>query len=105
MSRLKVKELGKILAVSFEEFKQNEPMRLAGATAFFTTFALPPILIILVVVIGIVFRIENLKDKFFVQIAETVGKQGADQVKVMFSGFASIAGSHWITIAGFIYLL
>ncbi|RYF97179.1 MAG: YihY/virulence factor BrkB family protein, partial [Chitinophagaceae bacterium] len=26
-------------------FRQNEPLRLAGATAFFATFALPPILI------------------------------------------------------------
>jgi membrane protein len=103
--KLKLKDLAKILVVSFNEFKENEPMRLAGATAFFTTFALPPILIILVVIIGIVFKIENLKDKFLVQIAHVVGKQGAGQVNVMFSGFASIAGSRWITIGGFIYLL
>ncbi|HEX8677422.1 MAG TPA: hypothetical protein VF700_09395, partial [Segetibacter sp.] len=61
MAKLTVKELGKILAVSFNEFQRNEPLRLAGATAFFTTFALPPILIILVQIIGAVFKIKNLR--------------------------------------------
>ncbi len=105
MAKLTVKELGKILAVSFGEFKRNEPLRLAGATAFFTTFALPPILIILVLIIGVAFRIENLRDKFFVQLAELVGKQGAAQVKVTFSGFTALAGNWTITAGGFIFLI
>lgn len=105
MKKLTVKDLGKILMESFAEFKQNEPLRLAGATAFFTTFALPPILIILVIIIGVVFRIDNLRDKFLVQLSETVGKQGAAQVKVTFSGFASLAVNWFVTIAGFIFLM
>jgi uncharacterized BrkB/YihY/UPF0761 family membrane protein len=32
---------------SLAETRRNDPMRMAGATAFFTTFALPPIFIIL----------------------------------------------------------
>lgn len=105
MAKLTVKELGKILAVSFGEFKRNEPLRLAGATAFFTTFALPPILIILVQIIGVVFRIKNLRDKFFGELAEIVGKQGAAQVKVSFLGFTSLAVNWLITLAGFIFLM
>ncbi len=104
MSRIKVKELGKILSVSLSELKRNDPLRLAGATAFFTTFALPPILIILVQVIGILFRIENLRDKFFAQLAGIVGRQSAAQVKVTFSGFTSLTENWMITAAGFIFL-
>ncbi|MEJ7681350.1 MAG: YihY/virulence factor BrkB family protein [Segetibacter sp.] len=105
MAKLSVKELGKILIVSFNELKRNEPLRLAGATAFFTTFALPPILIILVQIIGIVFRIENLRDKFFGQLAEIVGRQGAAQVKITFSGFTALAGNWMITAGGFVFLM
>lgn len=105
MAKLTLKELGKILAVSYSEFQRNEPLRLAGATAFFTTFALPPILIILVQIIGTVFRIENLRDKFFAQLAGIVGKQGAAQVKVSFSGFTSLAENKLITATGFIFLM
>lgn len=105
MARITVKKLSKILAVSFSKFKQNEPLRLAGATAFFTTFALPPILIILVQVIGNLFRIENLRDKFLVQLEGIVGKQGAAQVKVTFAGFTSLADNWFITAGGFIFLM
>ncbi len=105
MAKLTVKELGKILAVSFNEFKRNEPLRLAGATAFFTTFALPSILIILVQIIGLVFRIENLRDKFLAQLAGIVGKQSAAQVRVTFSGFTALAENWLITIGGFIFLM
>lgn len=105
MARITVRELGKILILSLREFKRNEPLRLAGATAFFTTFALPPILIILVQVIGIIFRIENLRDRFFVQLAGIVGKQSAAQVKVIFSGFTSLTHNPMMTAAGFIFLM
>src|SRR4051794_2395308 len=105
MSRLKVKELGKILAVSFEEFKNNEPLRLAGATAFFTTFALPPILIILVQIIGFLFNIENLRNKFFGRLAQTLGKQSALQVKEIFSGFTALAKDWLVTVIGFVFLM
>ena len=105
MAKLKVKDLGKILLVSFSEFKRNEPLRLAGATAFFTTFALPPILIIIVIIIGVVFRIENLRDKFLGHLAGMVGKQGAAQLKLSFFGFTSLAVNWFVTIGGFIFLL
>jgi len=105
MVRLTVKELIKILIVSFKEFKRNEPLRLAGATAFFTTFALPPILIILVQIIGLTFPIKNLSDKFFVHLAETLGRQSAEQVKATFAGFTSLAKNRMITIGGFIFLM
>lgn len=105
MAKLKVKDLGKILLESFTEFKRNEPLRLAGATAFFTTFALPPILIIIVIIIGVVFRIENLRDKFLGHLAGMVGKQGAAQLKLSFFGFTSLADNWFITIGGFIFLL
>jgi len=105
MERLKIKELAKIFLLSFSEFKRNEPLRLAGATAFFTTFALPPILIILVQIIGFAFDIENLRNKFFVRLSETMGKQTAAQVKQTFSGFTALAKNWVITIFGFVFLM
>jgi membrane protein len=41
-----------LLRKSFREFRENDPLRMAGATAFFTTFALPAVLIILIQVFG-----------------------------------------------------
>lgn len=105
MPRLTGKEFIKICAISFDEFKRNEPLRLAGATAFFTTFALPPILIILVQIIGLVFRIQNLRDKFFAHLAQLLGHQSAAQVRVTFLGFTSLAKNWFLVAGGFIFLM
>ncbi len=105
MPRLKGKDFIRICIISFTEFKRNEPLRLAGATAFFTTFALPPILIILVQVIGLVFRIQNLRDKFFGRLAEVLGRQSAAQVRVTFLGFTSLAKNWFIVAVGFVFLM
>ena len=105
MRLLKPKDLLRILAVSFNELKRNDPLRLAGATAFFTTFALPPILIILVQIIGIVFQIKDLRDKFFFRLAQILGKESALQVKSTFLGFTSLAKNWYIVAAGFIFLM
>lgn len=105
MKWLTAKDLGKIIGVSFSEFKRNEPLRLAGATAFFTTFALPPIMIILVQVIGFLFSINNLSDKVFGHLSELLGRQSAIQVRSTFLGFTSLADNWVLAIGGFIFLM
>lgn len=105
MSRLTAKNFLKVCAISFDEFKRNEPLRLAGATAFFTTFALPPIMIILVQIIGLIFQMENLRDRFFIRLANVLGRRSAAQVKETFLGFTSLA-KNWLLVAGgFIFLM
>ncbi len=105
MSLLSIKNLGKILKDSFLELKKNDPLRLAGATAFFTTFALPPILIILIQLFGLILKMENLGDKFFERFAEILGKESTAQIKATFIGFKSLAKNSYITIGGSIFLI
>ncbi|MDR3716062.1 MAG: hypothetical protein P4L51_24930, partial [Puia sp.] len=38
---------------AFREFQANDPLRMAAATSFFASFALPPILIILIQIFGV----------------------------------------------------
>ena len=47
-------ELGGLLRRAARELADNDPLRLGAATAFFTSFALPPILIILIQGLGAV---------------------------------------------------
>ncbi len=105
MHKVTIKGLCKIFRLAFKEFKQNEPLRLAGATAFFTTFALPPILIILVQIIGLVFRKEGISNNFFSSLSRILGKQGAGQIQETFQGFTSLAKNGFIAVGGFLFLL
>jgi membrane protein len=105
MSLLSVKQFTTILKDSLDELKKNEPLRLAGATAFFTTFALPPILIILIQLFALIFNIENLGDKFFERFADVLGAESTYQIRSTFLGFKSLAKNPYITIGGILFFI
>ena len=80
-------------------------MRLAGATAFFTSFALPPILIILIQLLSLVFERKSISQQLFHQLGEVVGKDSVRQMIRTLRGFRGMADNLPLTIAGFIFLL
>lgn len=94
-----------ILKEAFAELKKNDPLRLAGATAFFTTFAFPPISIILIQMFGLFYNPNKLGRRFFEQLSEVLGKESGSQIRRTFLGFTSLAQNWFITIGGFIFLM
>lgn len=94
-----------LLKTGYAELMANDPLRMAAATAFFTTFALPPILIIVVQVFGLLFKMENLSDQFFERIGGVLGAESTSGIKNTFAGFLSKAQNWWITIFGFVFLM
>lgn len=68
---------------AFENLQNNDPVRMAGATAFFSFFALPPIVIILTKVLSPVVSEQRLSWQLFAQFAEIFGPQSARQLQVM----------------------
>ncbi len=105
MPNITFKDLPGIFLLAYKEFKRNDPLRLSGATAFFTTFALPAILIILVQIIGLVFSRESISAKFFLSLTKILGKQSAEQIQGTFWGFKSLATNGFIAAGGFIFLI
>ncbi len=103
--KLNIKTIWGLLKEAINLLKANDPLRLAGATAFFTTFALPPILIIMVQVFGLLFKAENLSEQFFERIASVLGTESSEGIKKTFTGFLSKAQNWWITIGGFVFLM
>lgn len=80
-------------------------MRLAGATAFFTTFALPPILLILIQLLSLIFERRAISRQLFQQLGEIVGKESVRQLIQTLRGFRGLADNLPLAIAGFIFLL
>ncbi|RXK80602.1 YihY/virulence factor BrkB family protein [Filimonas effusa] len=83
----------------------NDPLRLAGATAFFTSFALPPILIILTQIFGLLFNRKELSVNLYHKIEELVGKNSAMQVVTTLRGFRGLAYNWPIAIGGFLFMI
>lgn len=75
-----------VLAVArqaFRNLRANDPIRMAGATAFFTFFALPPIVIMLSTLLSLLFnhRYQRVSSRLFEKLALLFGEQSAGQLE------------------------
>lgn len=83
----------------------NDPLRLAGATAFFATFALPFILIILIQVLSLIFNKGAISDELFMRLSAMLGPKGMEQLMVTTNGFRGLVNG-WIDVtAGSLFML
>jgi len=94
-----------LLRKALEEFKKNDPLRMAGATAFFTTFALPAVLIILIQVFGLILSPRFMTRQLFNSLGDLVGKNTAGELhKTLFH--VRHLFKNWIEATlGFLFLI
>lgn len=97
--------LWRLLVRSFAEMKKNDPLRMAGATAFFTTFALPPILIILFQLFTLFLSRRFVGPEMAEILSDTFGADSARQIRVTTRGFRTMAQSWYTAAAGFLFLV
>ena len=90
---------------AFLLLKKNDPLRMAGATAFFTSFSLPFILIILIQLFGLVLDRHELSQQLFKGLSGILGDSGEQQVRAISRGFRRLATNWYIASGGFIFLL
>jgi membrane protein len=95
----------RLLGRSFSVMQQNDPLRMAGATAFFTTFALPPILIILFQIFSLFLGGGQFGKEMMEILSATLGNEGAAQIRRTARGFRTLAQNWYIATGGFIFLL
>jgi membrane protein len=100
-----MKKSWQLFREAFLLFKANDPLRMAGATAFFTAFALPPILIILIQIFGLVLNRSQLSHQLFSSLAFTLGKPSEATIRETLHGFQRLNKNEYITVAGFLFLL
>src|SRR3954466_5229098 len=83
--------LWKLLKASFNRLKRNDPLRMAGATAFFTSFALPPIIVLLFQFFSIFFPKKLIGTALGELLSTTLGKEGAEQMRNTARGLRHLA--------------
>jgi membrane protein len=87
------------------EMRKKDPLRMAGATAFFTTFALPPILIIIFQLFGLFVNKRAVGLEIMEILTNTLGVDGAAQIRQTTRGFRMLAKNWYMAVAGFLFLL
>jgi len=102
------KKLGKIFLLlknSVKRYQRDDPVKLSGNTAYFTVFAMAPIIIIIISVIGILMGKENIQEKVFSELGGLIGEQGTEYVESLISNYQNTRRNVAGTIIGFIVFI
>jgi membrane protein len=97
--------LGKLLKDSLRRLQENDPLRMAGATAFFTSFALPPIIVLLFQLFRIFFSGRLIGTELGKVLSATIGQQGSDQLRSTARGFRNLAHNWYMALIGLVFLI
>ncbi|MES2418044.1 MAG: YihY/virulence factor BrkB family protein [Bacteroidota bacterium] len=95
----------KHLRIAFKLFRKNDPLRLAGATAFFANFALPPILLILIRLFGFFVDRRTFSTRLFERLANILDDSSTAQILQVLRNIRGIDYSWWATILSFIFFI
>lgn len=94
-----------LLRSAFREFKKNEPLRMAAATAFFTTFALPAILIILIQIFGLIMGRRAIGQQLFTGLTDILGPNAVEEMRATLRNVRLLTQSWYIAAGVFLFLL
>jgi membrane protein len=95
---------GGLLRHSLFEMRKNDPLRMAGATAFFTTFALPPILMLIFQLFSLFLNRKMVGQEMMQALTDTLGKDGAAQIRTTTRGLRTIASNWYLAVGGLLFL-
>lgn len=90
---------------AFKEFRKNDPLRFGSSTAFFTTFALPPILVILTNLLGFLYNADFISQQLIFKLQAMFGQRGTTQLYTVLQNIQNIP-THWsYAVLGMIFLI
>lgn len=78
-----LKETFRLLKLTFKDFSDDECPRLAAALSYYTVFALPPLLILLLLIAGIVFDPADVEKALSGQMGNMLGESGGEAIRTM----------------------
>jgi membrane protein len=87
-----------VLKKSFSLLSKNNPLLLASSTAFFTTFTLAPMLILITQILGLFFETSFILQHLFEKVASAIGEKSAIGIRKIVHNFLSLESSWWIKL-------
>ncbi|SMC50297.1 YihY/virulence factor BrkB family protein [Pedobacter africanus] len=90
---------------AFKLFQKNDPLRLAGATAFFTNFALPPILLILIRLFGFFMDRRMLASRLFDRLENILDSESTHQIRHTLRNIRGAEHQWYVTLISFVFFL
>jgi len=72
-----------LLSETYKKWRQDNALTLGAALAFYTTFSMAPLLIIVTAIFGVILGRQTIQLEILRRAQELIGPQGADTVKTM----------------------
>lgn len=102
--RFGLKNSGQLLYRSFNAFLDDNALKMSASLAYYTTFAIAPLLLIIVSLAGIIYGQEAAKGKIFAELNKFVGADAANQIQETIKNISQSQESTWAIIIGFVTL-
>jgi membrane protein len=101
----RLRELGTILKRTFNEWSAKDPFRQSAIIAYYSVFALPALLVIIINSAGLIFEREAIRGEITGEIGAMIGMDTAKQVESMIRQVNQDKDSLWSTILSIVVLL
>lgn len=72
-----------LLKRTFKEWKEDRCTSMAAAISYYTVFSLPPLLILVLMIVGVVVDPAEVEGRISQEVSRLVGPEGAEQVSTM----------------------
>ena len=102
---MKLKDLGKLLQITFKEWNAKDPFRQSAVIAYYAIFSIPGLLVLIVTITGYFFGKEAVNQNIMAQISSTMGSDTATQIQEMLTKAGESKTTIWGSIVGLLVLL
>lgn len=100
MKKIGAKEVFSLVKESAKDFSEDECPRMAAALAYYTVFALPPLLILILMIVGTFVSRDTVTEALNGQVGGMVGSDGAKTIQGMITQAKQPGGGVMATILG-----
>ncbi|MCB2208622.1 MAG: YihY/virulence factor BrkB family protein [Bacteroidetes bacterium] len=90
---------------AISNFGSNNPVELSGTTAFFATFSMAPIIIIIISIFGFVVGNYTMREKLFEEVNALLGQESTEVLRNAIQNYQIADESTFGTILGLIFFL
>lgn len=102
---MKIKKYFKLLVEAGNEFVEDNVVKLSASLAYYTVFAIGPLLLVVISLAGLFFEQNDVTGKVYFQIRSLVGAEGADQILSIINNMQQENTAAKFSVIGVIILL
>ncbi len=96
---------GSLLKAAALNLIKNDPLRIAAATAFFGTFAIPAILVVILQIFGTFLNRKEFSVNIIDKLSGIIGDNSAEEIRNILKNLMHLGSNWFFAILSFIFLL